>query len=126
MSGTWTGGAIWIACRPIPPSIRVIAIPRILAAMTEQASRLTLTSRAFRNDQLAPFYEEICALTRSHKVLPMNSGAEAVESALKLARKWGYTDQGRAGGPGRDHRLRRQFPWPHHRHRRLLQRSRLA
>jgi len=68
--------------------------PRILAAMTEQASRLTLTSRAFRNDQLAPFYEEVCALTRAHKVLPMNSGAEAVESALKLSRKWGYTIKG--------------------------------
>src|SRR5215469_16172459 len=68
--------------------------PRILQAMTEQASKLTLTSRAFRNDQLAPFYEEICALTRAHKVLPMNSGAEAVESALKLARKWGYTVKG--------------------------------
>src|SRR6201991_5262484 len=68
--------------------------PAIFAAMTEQASKLTLTSRAFRNDQLAPFYEEICALTRAHKVLPMNSGAEAVESALKLARKWGYTVKG--------------------------------
>ena len=68
--------------------------PRILAALTEQASRLTLTSRAFRNDQLAPFYEELCALTRPHKVLPMNSGAEAVESALKLARKWGYAVKG--------------------------------
>jgi ornithine--oxo-acid transaminase len=64
--------------------------PRILAAMVEQAQRLTLTSRAFRNDQLALFYEEICAATNTHKVLPMNSGAEAVESALKLARKWGY------------------------------------
>jgi ornithine--oxo-acid transaminase len=68
--------------------------PRILAAMTGQASKLTLTSRAFRNDQLAPFYEEVCALTRAHKILPMNSGAEAVESALKLARKWGYTVKG--------------------------------
>jgi ornithine--oxo-acid transaminase len=68
--------------------------PKILAAMTEQAARLTLTSRAFRNDQLVPFYEELCALTRSHKVLPMNSGAEAVESALKLARKWGYEVKG--------------------------------
>ncbi len=58
--------------------------------MIDQAPRLTLTSRAFRNDQLAPFYEELCALTGSHKVLPMNSGAEAVESALKVARKWGY------------------------------------
>ena len=68
--------------------------PRILAAMVEQAGRLTLTSRAFRNDQLAAFYEELCALTRSHKVLPMNSGAEAVETALKVARKWGYQVKG--------------------------------
>ena len=64
--------------------------PRILQAMIDQASRLTLTSRAFRNDQLALLYEELCALTKAHKVLPMNSGAEAVETALKLARKWGY------------------------------------
>ena len=68
--------------------------PRILKAMVEQASRLPLTSRAFRNDQLAPFYEEICALTNSHKVLPMNSGAEAVESAIKCVRKWGYEVKG--------------------------------
>jgi ornithine--oxo-acid transaminase len=64
--------------------------PRILAAMIEQAQKLTLTSRAFRNDQLPHFYQEICAATHTTKVLPMNSGAEAVESALKLARKWGY------------------------------------
>ena len=68
--------------------------PKILAAMVEQAGRLTLTSRAFRNDQLAPFYEELCALTGSHKALPMNSGAEAVESAIKVARKWGYEVRG--------------------------------
>src|SRR5262249_8407421 len=68
--------------------------PRILKAMVEQASRLTLTSRAFRNDQLGALYEELCTLTRSHKVLLMNSGAEAVESALKLARKWGYAVKG--------------------------------
>ncbi len=68
--------------------------PKILEAMVEQASRLTLTSRAFRNDQLAPFYEELCALTGSHKALPMNSGAEAVESAIKVARKWGYEVKG--------------------------------
>jgi ornithine--oxo-acid transaminase len=68
--------------------------PKILTAMVAQASRLTLTSRAFRNDQLAPFYEELCALTRSHKVLPMNTGAEAVESALKVVRKWGYEIKG--------------------------------
>src|SRR3569833_522103 len=68
--------------------------PKILQAMIDQASRLTLTSRAFRNDQLALFYEELCCLTRAHKVLPMNSGAEAVETALKLARKWGYRIKG--------------------------------
>ncbi len=68
--------------------------PRILAALVEQAGRLSLTSRAFRNDQLPLFYEEICALTGSHKVLPMNSGAEAVESAIKAVRKWGYEVKG--------------------------------
>ncbi|HLK26030.1 MAG TPA: ornithine--oxo-acid transaminase [Caulobacteraceae bacterium] len=68
--------------------------PKILAALTEQARRLTLTSRAFRNDQLGPFYEELCALTNSHKALPMNSGAEAVETALKVARKWAYQVKG--------------------------------
>jgi ornithine--oxo-acid transaminase len=68
--------------------------PRIRQAMIDQAGKLTLTSRAFRNDQLAPFYEELCALTRSHKVLPMNSGAEAVESAIKVVRKWGYQVKG--------------------------------
>jgi ornithine--oxo-acid transaminase len=68
--------------------------PKIMAAMVRQAERLTLTSRAFRNDQLAPFYEELCALTHSHKALPMNSGAEAVESALKVVRKWGYEVKG--------------------------------
>src|SRR5690349_14442807 len=67
---------------------------KILAAMIEQAGRLTLTSRAFHNDQLAPFYEEIAALTGAHKVLPMNSGAEAVESAIKAVRKWGYEVEG--------------------------------
>jgi len=72
--------------------------PKILAAMIDQARRLTLTSRAFRNDQLAPFYEELCALTGSHKALPMNSGAEAVETALKVARKWAYQVKGVADG----------------------------
>ena len=56
--------------------------PVIRQALVAQAERLTLTSRAFRNDQLPLVYEEICALTRSHKVLPMNSGAEAVEAAI--------------------------------------------
>lgn len=68
--------------------------PRILQAMQEQAETLTLTSRAFRNDQLGPFYRELCEMTNSHKVLPMNSGAEAVETAIKTVRKWGYTVKG--------------------------------
>ena len=68
--------------------------PKILAAMQEQAKRLTLTSRAFRNDQLALLYEDLARLTRSHKILPMNSGAEAVESAIKAVRKWGYEVRG--------------------------------
>ena len=68
--------------------------PRIMETMIKQAKHLTLTSRAFRNDQLGPFYKEICALTRSHKVLPMNSGAEAVETVIKAVRKWGYQVKG--------------------------------
>lgn len=68
--------------------------PRILGAMTEQASRLTLTSRAFRNDQLPLLAQELCQLTGHEMMLPMNSGAEAVETAIKLARKWGYQVKG--------------------------------
>jgi ornithine--oxo-acid transaminase len=68
--------------------------PKILAAMVEQAQKLTLTSRAFRNDQLAYFYEDLATLTGSHKILPMNSGAEAVETAIKAVRKWGYEVRG--------------------------------
>jgi len=68
--------------------------PKIMETMIEQAQRLTLTSRAFRNDQLGPFYKELCGLTLSHKVLPMNSGAEAVETVIKAIRKWGYKVKG--------------------------------
>lgn len=68
--------------------------PEITRTLIEQAGKLTLTSRAFRNDQLGLLYKEICELTNSHKVLPMNSGAEAVESVIKAVRKWGYTVKG--------------------------------
>jgi ornithine--oxo-acid transaminase len=68
--------------------------PRIVAALKQQAERVTLTSRAFRNDQLGPFCAEVTALSGFARVLPMNSGAEAVETAIKAARKWGYTVKG--------------------------------
>jgi ornithine--oxo-acid transaminase len=64
--------------------------PRILQALIDQAQRVTLTSRAFRNDQLPLLEKELCELTGYEMMLPMNSGAEAVETALKAARKWGY------------------------------------
>lgn len=68
--------------------------PRIVAALVEQAQRLTLTSRAFRSDQLGPFCRDLAELTGFERVLPMNSGAEAVETALKAARKWAHTVKG--------------------------------
>src|SRR5574340_655401 len=68
--------------------------PRILQALVEQAHKVTLTSRAFRNDQLPLLYKELHELTGFEMALPMNSGAEAVETAIKTARKWGYTVKG--------------------------------
>jgi ornithine--oxo-acid transaminase len=68
--------------------------PRIVAALKEQAERLTLTSRAFRNDQLGPLCAELCELTGYSRFLPMNTGAEAVETAIKAARKWAHTVKG--------------------------------
>ncbi len=68
--------------------------PKILRALTEQAKKVTLTSRAFRNDQLPLLYEDLYKLTGFDMALPMNSGAEAVETALKTARKWGYKVKG--------------------------------
>jgi ornithine--oxo-acid transaminase len=64
--------------------------PKIKQAMIDQLERLTLTSRAFRNDQLGPFYKKLSDLTSYEMSLPMNSGAEAVETAIKVARKWAY------------------------------------
>jgi len=68
--------------------------PRLVEAMVRQAGRVGLTSRAFRNDQLGPFCKEVTELTGFGRVLPMNSGAEAVETAIKAARKWAYTVKG--------------------------------
>jgi len=68
--------------------------PRIINVLKDQAGKATLTSRAFRNDQLPLLYKEMCELTGFDTMLPMNSGAEAVETALKAARKWGYKVKG--------------------------------
>ena len=68
--------------------------PKILNALLEQAKKVTLTSRAFRNDQLPLLYKELSEMTGYEMSLPMNSGAEAVETALKLARKWAYQVKG--------------------------------
>jgi ornithine--oxo-acid transaminase len=70
------------------------AHPTILKAMIDQATRLPLTSRAFRNNQYPLMAQELCELTGYDKMLPMNSGAEAVETAIKAARKWGYKVKG--------------------------------
>ncbi|MCP5095275.1 MAG: ornithine--oxo-acid transaminase [Chloroflexi bacterium] len=68
--------------------------PDIMKAATEQMHKVTLTSRAFRNDQMGPFLKELCELTGYEMALPMNTGAEAVETAVKAARKWGYEVKG--------------------------------
>ena len=72
--------------------------PRILKALREQAERVTLTSRAYRNDQLPLFCQELAELCGMDTVLPMNTGAEAVETAIKAARRWGYMRKGIAPG----------------------------
>ena len=72
--------------------------PRILAALHEQSRRATLVSRAFHNDQLGRFYEVLTGLSGFRRVLPMNTGAEAVETAIKAARKWGLEHKGIADG----------------------------
>ncbi len=68
--------------------------PRIVETMRQQAGRCTLTSRAFQNDQMGPFLEKLCNLVGYDKALPMNTGAEAVETAIKTVRKWGYKVKG--------------------------------
>ncbi|GIN69109.1 MULTISPECIES: ornithine--oxo-acid transaminase [Bacillus] len=68
--------------------------PKIIQALKDQADKITLMSRAFHNDRLGPFYEKVAALTGKNMVLPMNTGAEAVESAIKAARRWAYDVKG--------------------------------
>lgn len=68
--------------------------PKIIQALIDQAQRVTLTSRAFHNDQLGPWYEKICKITNKEMALPMNTGAEAVETAIKAARRWAYDVKG--------------------------------
>ena len=68
--------------------------PRIRQTLVDQSAKVTLTSRAFRNNQLARFYEKLCGLSGFERVLPMNTGAEAVETAIKAVRKWAYTVKG--------------------------------
>lgn len=68
--------------------------PKIIQALKDQADRVTLTSRAFHNDQLAPWYEMICEISGKEMALPMNTGAEAVETAIKAARRWAYDVKG--------------------------------
>lgn len=68
--------------------------PKIIRALKEQADKITLTSRAFHNDQMGSFLKKLCQLTEMERALPMNSGAEAVETAIKMARKWGYEKKG--------------------------------
>jgi ornithine--oxo-acid transaminase len=72
--------------------------PKIIETLKQQAEKCTLTSRAFFNDQLGPFYQQLSELLGYEKVLPMNTGAEAVETAIKAARRWGYRNKGIAAG----------------------------
>src|SRR4029078_5981724 len=81
-----------------PPGSQGHCHPRILEAMREQASRVTLTSRAFRNDQFPLFCEELATFCGMESVLAMNTGAEAVETAIKAARRWGYRVKGMPDG----------------------------
>jgi ornithine--oxo-acid transaminase len=85
--------------------------PAIFAAMVGQAEKVTLTSRAFRNDQLPLLYRDLHELTGYAMMLPMNSGAEAVETALKAARKWGEVVKGIAEGKAEIVVARQQLSW---------------
>ena len=68
--------------------------PKIIQSLKDQADKLTLTSRAFHSDRLGPWYEKVCKLSGKEMALPMNTGAEAVETAIKAARRWAYDVKG--------------------------------
>ncbi len=68
--------------------------PKMIKALKDQADRITLTSRAFHNDQMGPFLAKLCEMTGYRRALPMNTGAEGVETAVKAARRWGYVKKG--------------------------------
>jgi ornithine--oxo-acid transaminase len=93
-SGAWvsdTDGRRYLDCISAYSSVNQgHCHPRIVEALTTQATRLTLTSRAVHNDRMGAFLQRLCELAEFDKALPMNTGAEAVETAIKLARKWGY------------------------------------
>ncbi|MDQ0649621.1 acetylornithine/succinyldiaminopimelate/putrescine aminotransferase [Microbacterium natoriense] len=97
--------------------------PALVAALTEQLGRVTLTSRAFMSDRLEPFAAALATLCGKDMVLPMNTGAEAVETGIKVARAWGYRVKGIADGQARIIVAAGNFPRPHH-HDRELQRRR--
>jgi hypothetical protein len=98
--------------------------PRIAEAMIRQVRQLALTSRAFRNDQFPPLHEKLCRLTGFDKALLMNSGAEAVETAIKAMRKWAYDVKG-VPYPKAEIIVPRGTPRPDDDDRRLLDRPRL-
>lgn len=97
-SGVWVydvGGKRYLDCLSAYSALNQgHCHPQIIQALQEQACRVTLTSRAFRNDQLPRFVEELAGMCGMEMVLPMNTGAEAVETAIKAARRWGYTRKG--------------------------------
>ena len=98
--------------------------PALVAAAHRQLDLVTLTSRAFGNDRIGPFCAALADLLGKEMVLPMNTGAEAVESGLKVARKWGYEVRGVPGGPGPDRGHGGRLPRAHHHDRRVLHRPR--
>ena len=107
-----------------PRSTSATGTRRCSRPRRDQLDRVTLTSRAFHHDQLGPFCRDLAELTGKDRVLPMNTGAEAVETAIKIARKWGYDVKGVPTGQADDRGGGRQLPRPHDHHRQLLRPTR--